>query len=317
MVESSILLGRDGFGSRRRGPTTGKPGSRRSRMPLRHRGTSLPGDPDDGSEGVTRERPGAEGSVRIAPPERAPQGDSAILPGSIRPTGPGSHPGDPRTTLGPFDTPLRRALSSAGRRTRVCAYGRQARLCAFGRRRTSARGPTERIAHSPDEANVPAQEATSRQGARLPRPHADPGWSARHCRSAGAWSEATDGLTDGRGSNSPRLVMLSSPKDFAAVQGSGLSKSNTLFTARFLRTDLETTRFGLSTGRKLGGAVVRNRVRRRLREALRVMAPSFQPGWDVLIIARPAIVEADHETLVGALRRLLHRGGVLGGPAAT
>ena len=111
--------------------------------------------------------------------------------------------------------------------------------------------------------------------------------------------------------------MLSRPKDFAAVQGSGLSKSNTLFTARFLRTDLETTRFGLSTGRKLGGAVVRNRVRRRLREALGVMAPSFQPGWDVLIIARPAIVEADHETLVGALRRLLHRGGVLGGPAAT
>jgi ribonuclease P protein component len=111
--------------------------------------------------------------------------------------------------------------------------------------------------------------------------------------------------------------MLSRPQDFTAVQGSGLSKSNPLFTARFLRTDLETTRFGLSTGRKLGGAVVRNRVRRRLREALRVMAPSFQPGWDVLIIARPAIVEADHATLVGALRRLLHRGGVLGGPAAT
>ena len=32
------------------------------------------------------------------------------------------------------------------------------------------------------------------------------------------------------------------------------------------------------------------------------MAPSFQPGWDVLIIARPAIVEADHDALVGALR---------------
>ncbi len=46
------------------------------------------------------------------------------------------------------------------------------------------------------------------------------------------------------------------------------------------------------------------------------MAPSFQPGWDVLIIARPAIVEADHDTLVGALRRILIRGGALGGPAA-
>jgi len=60
-------------------------------------------------------------------------------------------------------------------------------------------------------------------------------------------------------------------------------------------------------------AVVRNRVRRRIREALRVMAPSFQPGWDVLIIARPAIVEADHDALVGALQRTLVRGGVLGG----
>ena len=108
--------------------------------------------------------------------------------------------------------------------------------------------------------------------------------------------------------------MLSRPQDFLAIQGNGTSRSHPLLAARFLRTDLETTRIGLSTGRKLGGAVVRNRVRRRLREALRVMAPSFQPGWDVLIIARPALVEADHDALVGAVRRLLARGGVLKGP---
>jgi RNase P protein component len=47
------------------------------------------------------------------------------------------------------------------------------------------------------------------------------------------------------------------------------------------------------------------------------MAPSFQPGWDVLIIARPALVGADHDALVGALRRLLHRGGVFGGQSTT
>lgn len=85
--------------------------------------------------------------------------------------------------------------------------------------------------------------------------------------------------------------------------------------ARFLRTDSDGVRFGLATGRALGGAVVRNRVRRRLRETLRVMAPSFQPGWDVLIIARPALVGADQGALIGALERLLRRGGVLGGPA--
>ena len=106
--------------------------------------------------------------------------------------------------------------------------------------------------------------------------------------------------------------MLSRPQDFVALQA-GTVRSHPLLTARFLRTDLETTRFGLATGRKLGSAVVRNRVRRRLREGLRAMAPSFQPGWDVLIIARPAIVETDHRTLVETLRRVLQRGGVVGG----
>ena len=105
--------------------------------------------------------------------------------------------------------------------------------------------------------------------------------------------------------------MLSRPQDFAALQSEGSIRSHPLLVARFRRTGLGTTRFGLSTGRKLGGAVARNRVRRRLREALRGMAPSFQPGWDVLIIARPALVEADHGALVGALRRVLERGGVL------
>jgi ribonuclease P protein component len=107
--------------------------------------------------------------------------------------------------------------------------------------------------------------------------------------------------------------MLSRPQDFAAIQATGATRTHALLSARFLRTDQEMTRFGLSTGRRLGGAVVRNRVRRRIREALRVMAPSFQPGWDVLIIARPAIVKSDHDALVGALHRTLVRGGVLGG----
>ncbi|HEY1167634.1 MAG TPA: ribonuclease P protein component [Candidatus Limnocylindrales bacterium] len=106
--------------------------------------------------------------------------------------------------------------------------------------------------------------------------------------------------------------MLSKPKDFAALQGEGTVRSHSLLVVRIRRTGLEETRFGLSTGRKLGGAVVRTRVRRRLREALRVMAPSFQPGWDVLIIARPPIVGADFQTVAGVLQDLLRRGGVIG-----
>ena len=179
----------------------------------------------------------------------------------------------------------------------------------------STRGPAERIAHSPDEADLSAQEAASREGAWLPSQDEDARRASHRRRPTGARSEATDGLTNERGPHPPRLVMLSRPQEFAALQA-GTVRSHPLLTARFLRTDLETTRFGLATGRKLGGAVVRNRVRRRLREGLRAMAPSFQPGWDVLIIARPAIVETDYRHLVETLRRVLKRGGVVGGQAS-
>ena len=105
--------------------------------------------------------------------------------------------------------------------------------------------------------------------------------------------------------------MLSRPQDFAAIQEKGAIRSHPLLAARVLRTDLGTTRFGLATGRALGPAVVRNRVRRRLRVEIRSLLPSLRPGWDVLVIARPAIVGADQRTLGAALGRLLARSGVL------
>ena len=90
-------------------------------------------------------------------------------------------------------------------------------------------------------------------------------------------------------------------------------RTHPLLATRVLRTDLGTTRFGLATSRALGSAVVRNRVRRRLREAIRGMASQLRPGWDVLIVARPGLVTADHRALVETLTRLLRRSGVVGG----
>ena len=188
--------------------------------------------------------------------------------------------------------------------------GREARSRAF--RGILPRGRME--SHPPsDEADLSAQEAASSKRARLPCPNEDHRWTPRAGRATRSRPQEADGLTADRGHNSPRLAMLSSPEDFAALQGHGSVRSNDLLVVRIRRTDLEATRFGFSTGRKLGGAVVRNRIRRRIREALRVMAPSFQPGWDVLIIARPPAIVADHQALMTALSNLLRRGGVLGG----
>ena len=107
--------------------------------------------------------------------------------------------------------------------------------------------------------------------------------------------------------------MLSRPGDFARLAEGGVVRTHPLLVGRFVRNDLETTRFGFATGKRLGGAVIRNRVRRRLREELRAMASSFQPGWDILIIGRPAVVVSDQAALIEALRRVLRSGGVLGG----
>ena len=162
-----------------------------------------------------------------------------------------------------------------------------------------------------DQADLPAQEASPRQGTRLPRPHEKSGRTPRPGRTPGPRSKAPVGLTTGRGL-APRLVMLSRPQDFRALQERGSIRSHPLLATRVLRTELGITRFGLATGRALGSAVVRNRVRRRLREAIRSLLPTLRPGWDVLVIARPAIVGADYRAIGEALGRLLARGGVLG-----
>lgn len=72
------------------------------------------------------------------------------------------------------------------------------------------------------------------------------------------------------------------------------------------------TRFGFIVGRRRGTAVVRNTIKRRLREAARLLIAEdkIKPGYDVVIIARAAAVEADFHTLRAALCDLLSDAGL-------
>ena len=74
---------------------------------------------------------------------------------------------------------------------------------------------------------------------------------------------------------------------------------------RFVPNGRDHDRFGISTGRRLGGAVQRNRVRRRVREILRRFPNDTGHGWDVLIVARPPAVDASFDELRATLERLL------------
>lgn len=69
-------------------------------------------------------------------------------------------------------------------------------------------------------------------------------------------------------------------------------------------------RVGITVGKKLGHAVVRNRVRRRIREIYRLNEEMFRPGWDIVVVARSRAVTADFATLTHALLSLAKKAGI-------
>ncbi len=79
---------------------------------------------------------------------------------------------------------------------------------------------------------------------------------------------------------------------------------------RVLATNEPISRFGFTTRKALGNAVVRNRLKRRLREAVRVQPVT--DGWDAVINARRGAESASYQRLTEELNNLMERAGLLG-----
>ncbi len=89
-----------------------------------------------------------------------------------------------------------------------------------------------------------------------------------------------------------RAARLRRSSDIATLRRDGRSLKRAAFTARLLRTDRLQTRLAVVAPRTVGGAVARNRARRRVREAFRLAltARGSAGGLDVLVTARPEAV---------------------------
>jgi len=72
---------------------------------------------------------------------------------------------------------------------------------------------------------------------------------------------------------------------------------------------LNLSRYGFSVTKKVGKAVQRNRLKRLLREVMRVQ--SLKPGWDIVFMARSAAGGADYHQIEGGVIRLLARAQLL------
>lgn len=111
----------------------------------------------------------------------------------------------------------------------------------------------------------------------------------------------------------PRCHRLRRPSEFQRVYRRGRAWSTPLVTLH-VAPAAEGRRVGISVSKKVGGAVVRNRVRRQLREALRAELPGWRRGCEVIVVARAAAATASWTELRAALRTLALRAGLPADP---
>jgi ribonuclease P protein component len=108
-----------------------------------------------------------------------------------------------------------------------------------------------------------------------------------------------------------RAARLRQTARFQAVRSQGRWWSHSLLAMGVLANDQDGSRCGFSVGKRLGKAVVRNRVRRRLREVVRQEWPHVAPGWDVVFAAREPLRDARFADIQDAVSTLLRRAHLL------
>lgn len=108
-----------------------------------------------------------------------------------------------------------------------------------------------------------------------------------------------------------RASRLRASADFRRVRATGRSWAHPLLVLYVAPNEIERPRIGISVSRRVGKAVVRNRVRRRIREAVRPVLDDLSAGRDLLFIARGPAATAEWSSLRGAVLELLRRAGLL------
>ena len=106
-----------------------------------------------------------------------------------------------------------------------------------------------------------------------------------------------------------RARRLRKSSDFALARRLGKSRVDRRLVLIIRANGSGATRFGFSVSKRLGNAVNRNKIKRRLKSA--AVRASVQEGWDIVVIARQGARRADYWTLRRSLNRLLDRSGVL------
>jgi ribonuclease P protein component len=111
-----------------------------------------------------------------------------------------------------------------------------------------------------------------------------------------------------------RKLRLRSREDFGRIYRHGRSFANSQFVV-YWRHESRTDRFrlGISASSKLGGAVVRNRMRRMIKEIVRLNADKLNSGLDLILIVRKPALTLPYKEMEGSVLHVLRKAGLLKG----
>ena len=104
---------------------------------------------------------------------------------------------------------------------------------------------------------------------------------------------------------------LTRPVQYALVYNEGSSWMSSLLVMKILPNGLSLSRYGFSVSKRVGKAVMRNKVKRLLREILRLTP--LKPGWDIVFIAHRLAATADYANLDKSVKGLLSRAQLMEG----
>src|SRR4029079_415863 len=149
-----------------------------------------------------------------------------------------------------------------------------------------------------DEAHFPAEQPRPQAASRIPQPHGD----ARRPQGAECPPRA-------RPQEAQRLVTIRKLADFLAANGGRrVPTPGFILLVRDRRDSDPTMRVGFTVTKKIGGAVVRNRMKRRFRALAReIVAAEGFPGSDHVMIGRDKGVERDFDLLRSELNGALDK----------
>jgi ribonuclease P protein component len=106
----------------------------------------------------------------------------------------------------------------------------------------------------------------------------------------------------------PKSVRILRPQEFRQTYDEGMKHSCALFAVFYRRREgAEAARFGFTCPRALGKATVRNRIKRRLRECVRLRRERFPFGFDLVFNPRKALLEAPWSEVERHVEKLLQR----------